>query len=220
LSAFIRLIASLAAANAVRQACFSAPPSSPTFLVQHRAGHALEIFVENGQKFSPAHGVGERGRAAQVAEPDHRVNLGAVAALDLSGQHLGAGLLAKIGVEQIDRRALERIDLGNPRQRDLNLPQSLEVGLAETAGPARRPGRGVDLPVGEFQRLREIVGDAFLAQICEDREIDRAVGLLQLPPDFLAVLEHLRDRAADIDIGLAYVVGRFQDAHFGVALAP
>src|SRR3546814_16244796 len=78
----------------------------PISALQDGAGDCLEVAVQQVEVLGARQGVGERRRAAQVAVPDDRRNVLAVAALDEAVQHALAGGGAEGGVEQRAYRAV------------------------------------------------------------------------------------------------------------------
>ena len=110
------------------------------------------------------------------------------------------------------RRQLD--DLDDPRQRRHDRPQRGQLLIGEAAGLLRGPARCVDQTVGEQQRQRDIIRDAFGAQVLDDREA-AAGGVVDAGAHLDPLLEHDGQRAglkfrrfqnpeidrADLDLG-------------------
>ncbi len=93
-----------------------------------------------------------------------------VAAANLAAENPLAGAVADIGVEQHGRGAPQADDLDVAGERRHHPAQEIELLIGEAAGlpggPARRVNRALDVE----QRDRDVIGDAFGAQVVEKRE--------------------------------------------------
>ena len=102
---------------------------------------AVEIVIENIDHGLGRQPVRQRGKAAQIRQPDRRMHGIGVAAPDLAAQNPLAGAVADIGVEQDRRGAAQADDLDQPGQRRYQRSQTVELFVAEAArllgGPAR-----------------------------------------------------------------------------------
>ena len=100
----------------------------------------------------------------------------AAAAGDLAVEDALAGAVADVGVEQVDGDPPVEVDLeqqAHHRQQVLDLRQILAREAARAVGG---PGGAVDPAVAEGDRQGDIVGQALLAQLVEQREGELAVG--------------------------------------------
>ena len=84
--------------------------------IDHRPGDGVEIGIEQRQYLGQRQLLGQRGEAAQVAVPQHRVDDLAVTALDRAGEDALPGVGADVGVEQVARGAAQLLQLGNRRE--------------------------------------------------------------------------------------------------------
>ena len=142
-----------------------------------------------------------------------------VAAPDPALQNALAGAAADVGAEQGGRDPAQRVDLGEARKRQPDRLERGDVGVAEAARAQRGPADRVHLAVGERQRLDQIVGDAFGAQLLDDLVVVRAVRGLDPATDRLGGLEDDPDRTLPIGIALEHVVGGLADLD-ALAAAP
>ena len=189
-------------------------------VLEHGTEHAFEELVEQAQELAAAHRVGERRGIAQVAEPDHRVDVLAVAAADVAGEHLLAGLLAQVGVEDVVRDAPPGVDFGDAREGRHDAAQRVDLGVAEATGPPRDEARGMDIAVDKAHRQRQEVGGAFLAQLLEDREVQRPLATFDAAPDFDVLGIDHADRALEVLLGVLDADRRRSDLHRVAGLGP
>ena len=82
----------------------------------HRLGDGVEVGVKQRQHVGERLLFGQRGKTAQVAIPQHRVNDFAVAALDGTGENTLARVGADVGAEQVARGTPQLLQLGNRRE--------------------------------------------------------------------------------------------------------
>ena len=145
---------------------------------------AIEIVVEDVDHGFGRQPVGQRGKAAQIRQPDRGLHGFGMAAADWPAENSLAGAVADIGVEQRRRGAAQADDLAEPRQRPHDRSQRVELLVAEAARLFGGPARGVDR-AGEKKRQRDVVGDALGAHVVEERKTP-AFGIVQpisdLPP--------------------------------------
>jgi hypothetical protein len=163
---------------------------------------AIEIAIEKSDELERRHPVGARGKAAHVREPDRGADRLDIAAADAAGQDALAGAAAHICVEQHDRVAMARADLGDARQRQLEPPKSRELRGGEAPGLTRRPARGMHLAVREDQRLHEVIGRTLLPQVRQHGEIEGAIGIREPSPHANTVIADVHDRAMAEAVGL------------------
>ena len=120
--------------------------------------------------------VGQRGKAAQIRQPDRGMHRLGVAAPDLAADDPFAGAVADIGVEQHVGGAAKVDHFDQPRQRRHDQSQRRQLIIGKAAGLLGGPARGVRRPLDEQQRHREIVGNAFAAHVVDNRKTP-AVGI-------------------------------------------
>ena len=130
-----------------------------------------------------------------------------------------AGVPADIGVEQVDRRVTQRVDLDEARERPADGVERREVGVVEAAGSGGGPADRIDLAAGERQRLDQVVAHALGAQLLDDRVVLRAISSLDPQADRLRRREHDPHRAAVVGLALEHGVVGVGDHHL-LARAP
>ena len=91
----------------------SASPPSPTTAVNHR----FEIVVEHRDQAIARKRIRERSEAAQVAEPDDRVDRLRRAARDRAREHPLSGAMADVGVHQMACDSPRRLQLDDDCER-------------------------------------------------------------------------------------------------------
>ena len=143
-----------------------------------RGDLAVEIMVEDLDHGLGRQPVRQRGKAAQIRQPDRGMHGVGVAAADLAAEDALAGAIADIGVEQHRGGAAQADDLDDPRKRRHDRAQRRHLLVGEAAGLLGGPARCVDRAVDEQQRQRDIVGDAFGAHVVEERKA-LAVGIVR-----------------------------------------
>src|SRR5580704_14300159 len=90
--------------------------------------------------------VGEFRRAAQVAVPQRRGDLFAVAAPDQAVQHGLAGALAEIGMGDVLRDAAFELRLQRDTERAGDALQLPDLVVGEAGGPVAEPGSEDSVP--------------------------------------------------------------------------
>ena len=144
-----------------------------------RRHHQVEGVVEHRHHFGPGHRVGQLGEAGNVGEQDRRLDLLAVAAVDLAVQHLVAAIAPDIGRQHRGRIGPQQEGLGDPRQRPVDPLQHQCRLVAEAAIGLARPARRIGLAGRVDDRLHQIVGEAVGDQLVDDDVVVRAVGVGQ-----------------------------------------
>ena len=155
---------------------------------------AIEVTVENFDHGFGREPVRQRGKSAQVRQPDRRMHGLGMAAANLAAENALAGAVADIGVEQESRGAAQADDLDDPRQWRHHRLQCGQLLVAKSARLFGGPARGVDGAVHEYQRQRDIVGDALRAHVV-DKGKTLAFGIVDPQPDLPPLAEHDRQRA-------------------------
>ncbi len=186
--------------------------------LQHLAARGLErrhqgVEVAVQERDHPVSGqaVAQSGEAAQVGEQDHRVDALDVAAADPPLEDAPPRAVADVGAQQRARDPAERMDLGDPGERPRDRLERGAIGVREAAGPRRGPADRVDLAVRERERLDQVVGDALGAQLLDDAEVVRTVGIGEPAADRAAAAEDQRDRAREIALLLEQAVRPLAD---------
>ena len=130
---------------------------------------AVEIEIEDIDHGLGRQPVRQRGKAAQIRQPDRGMHGLGVAAPDLAAENPLAGAIADIGVEQRPRPcgagwmiSISRASGG------ISDRSAVELLVAETARLPGGPARRVNRPVDEEQRQRDIIGDALGAHVVEE----------------------------------------------------
>jgi hypothetical protein len=120
---------------------------------------------------------GAAGEAAQVAEPQHGVDLVGDAASDVAVEDAPPGVAAEIGVDQGLGDVGERLALDRKCQGRHQRAERRDMAVVEAFRPVRRPGRDDAVHAADPRVLAEaaqqgdVVGDALVAQVVEDREL-------------------------------------------------
>src|SRR3974390_1527007 len=115
----------------------------------------------------------------------------------MPGEHTLAGILADISGEQIAGDAIPGADFGDPGQRRDHRLDRLDLGIAKTAGLPCRPGREMHLAAGKMQRRHEIIRDAFVAQVVQNRIVHHAVRIGKPAPKGFAGIAHVHHRTVE-----------------------
>ena len=163
-------------------------------MLPDRGNLAVEIMVQHVDHGFCRHAIGQRGEAAQVGQPDRGIHGLGMAAPDLAAEDAFAGAVADIGIEQARRGAGQADDFDHARQRLHDAPQRRQLFIRETARLFRGPARAVDGAADKGQRQRDIIRDAFGAQLIDDRET-LARGIVDAGSNFQPLLEHDFQRA-------------------------
>ena len=183
-------------------------------MLPDRGNLAVEVIVQDVDHGFRRHAIGQRGEAAQVGQPDRGIHGLGMAAPDLAAEDAFAGAVADIGIEQARSGAGQADDFDHARQRLHDAPQRRQLFIRETARLFGGPARSVDRAADEGQRQRDIVRDAFGAQLIDDREA-LAQGIVDAGANLQPLLEHDFQRAgvkirrlqdieidrADLDLG-------------------
>ena len=164
--------------------------------LRHRARRRVEEGVERIEIEPARQPFGHGGGAAQVGEPDRRLDLLPVAAPDRAFQHPPPRAPAEIGVEQGAGRRPEDMDLEQPAEQPDRTGDPAERPGGEAPGVPRREGHGVQLAVGKEHRQRRIVRRARRRQIVQDRVVERRVLAGEAATDRARALVERRQRAA------------------------
>ena len=181
-----------------------------------RVDGGLGIIVEKRNDFVRTDVFGDRGRAAQVGKPQHRVDALGHAARYPAAQHLLGGVAPEIDPAQRSRD----IDLGGGFDREPQhrheVAQRRQALLAETVGTPGQPvgidavhladGSGFTEPMHERHEMTV----AFCGELVDRREVERgAIG--EIDPQFvMAVLEHVKEgRAPPVLRRIALPVGPY-----------
>src|SRR5262249_27789515 len=112
-------------------------------------------------------------------------------------EHALAGILADISSQKIAGDAIPGADFGDPRQRRNQRLDDLDLGIGKTAGLPCRPGREMHLATREMQRRHNVIGDAFVAQVVQDRVVYHAVWMGESPPKGLAGIAYVYHRTVE-----------------------
>src|SRR5205814_1275231 len=140
-------------------------------MVADRRDLAVKILIENIDHGLGRQPVRQRGKPAQVGQPDRGVHRLGMAAANLTGHDFFAGAIADIGIEQYRGGAAQADDLGVPRQRRDYQAERIELLIGKATRLFRGPARGVNgTIVDERHRQRDVVGNALRAQLLDDRE--------------------------------------------------
>ena len=135
-------------------------------------------------------------------------------------EHLGAGVRAEVGLEDVATLAQVGIDLGDAGERARHLAQRRDLGFVEAAGAPRGERRRVHLAVQERERQSEEIGDAFLAKVFQHREIDRAMPFAEAAPHLAVLGEDGADRTLQVLVRLQKVISGFVHLHLVGGLMP
>lgn len=108
-----------------------------------------------------------------------------VTAPDLPGEDAFARTRSDVNAQQPGCRAAQPDDLDNPRQRWNECSQTLDLGVGEATGLARRPARRMNLAIGEVKRNADVVGDILSLHLHQEWRIGGNVRISQAPPNFL-----------------------------------
>jgi len=143
-------------------------------MIEHRGRRHLEVAPEQLEERLGGQAIGERRRLAQIAVPQRRRDLLAVAAPDQAIEHRLARALAEIGVGNILRDAA--LELGFERNGEL-AGDALELGdlaVGEAGGPVAEPGTedAVLRHAVEAHHEHDIVGAARHPHFLEGFEIE------------------------------------------------
>jgi hypothetical protein len=164
-------------------------------MAQDRRDLTIEIAVEQLDQCRRRYSVGKRSKPAHVGEPDRRPDGLGKTSPDLARQDARTGVLADIGVEQIDRGAAQRIAFGDAGQGRAECLECRAVAIGKAAGMAGRPGADMHLAIAELDRKGQVVGAAFGAQIVKLGKGAR-FGAIQPQPERPNLLVDGGDRAA------------------------
>src|SRR5690606_18096047 len=104
-------------------------------------------------------------------EPDHRVNVLAVAAPNAALEHALAGLPTEIGAEQRHRLVTLQEYLHQAADERHHLVHQAELPGCESAGLVGGHGHGIDLPVAELDGHGDIISTAGGADVGQHREV-------------------------------------------------
>ncbi len=137
----------------------------------------------------------------------------------MPGEHLLAGLLAEVGVEDVARRALPGVDLGDAGEGRHDAAQRVDVRFVEAARAAGGEARGVNLAADELHRQREEVRPALVAQLFQDREIERAA-VANAPPHLDVLREDDLQRTPQVLVGVLDADRRADDLDGVARLVP
>ena len=151
----------------------------------------LGIVVQQRDDLGRLGGVGDGGEAAQIGEPQRRLDAVGDAALDASLQDALAGIAAEIDLDQGVGDPGQRCALDREPKGRREAAQGHDIGVAEALGVARRPGRvdAVHLAdrgaLGEATDEDDIVGVPLILHLLDAGEVDR-IAKGDAPPQFLA----------------------------------
>jgi hypothetical protein len=162
---------------------------------QDGAGHALEVVVQQLEEDGAGQPVGESGRAAQVAQPDHRVDVLALAAMDQAVQNPLAGEVSEVGFQYDLGGPAQRVHLHQPGEHRQHLGDRPQLGGGEAARPIGGERHRVDAAVGEHHGQGGVVGGALGAQLLEDGEIQDGAGDVEAAANRACALEEQGVRA-------------------------
>ena len=179
----------------------------------HRAGRAFEETVQQFQKHRLRQLLGQARGGAQVGEPNHRVDVLAVAALNLAREDAPPGVGAEIrrhhilgqplahGQAEHHRQArLQAAQVGHlrrvPAARRIGTPSHKHAVLLVGIGVADRPAR-----VAERRAHGEVVGDALGRQLREHRIRQALAGRGAQAVFADVVLQHVAQRALPPSVG-------------------
>jgi hypothetical protein len=146
----------------------------------NRRNDRIEVVVKHRDHMLGG-GIGDAGEAAQVAEPQHRVDAFGDAAGDPALEHAPAGVASQIGLNQIFCDAPERSGFHRECQKRHQVLQAEKVRVAKPAGRIGHPGRIDAIHVADDAIVREpiddrrIVGHPGRAQFRKDRKFALAL---------------------------------------------
>ena len=181
-------------------------PSSPTYFVDRkhreqpvahelqnlaavlkdRGDLAIEILIEDFDHRLRRQPVRQRGKAAQIRQPDRGMHGFGVAAANLPAEDPFAGAVADIGVSSI-AAVRRRLMISMIRARGgITERRRVQLFVGEAARLLRRPARRMNRAIGELQRKRDIIGDALGAHLLDDRKARCCSGSSDAAPDLLS----------------------------------
>ena len=178
-----------------------------------RRNLAVEILVENFDHGFGGKPVRQRGKAAQIRQPDRRLHGLGMAAPDLSAENAFAGAVADIGIEQDRRHEAQPRDFDQSGKRRDQPAQGLELHVGEAARLFRGPAGCVHRAVDIEQRQRDIIGDALRAQIIKQRKVLR-VRTVDQRSDLAPFAKDDRERAGAKLLRIQHLVVGTADHNF------
>ena len=92
---------------------------------------AVEILIENVDNDFRREPVGQRGKAAQVRQPDRSLHGFGMAAANLARKDALAGAIAHIGIKQRGRVAAKLEDFAQTREGTRDLAQRVQLFVGE-----------------------------------------------------------------------------------------
>ncbi len=172
-----------------------------------RRDDRVGVVVEQRNDLLGLGAVGNAGVAAQVAEPQHRLDPVGDAALDAPAQHPPPRVAAEVGLDQglgdpAERRRLDREPEVRNQTRD-----GVDVRVGKALRPVGHPARIervhlADDAVGvEPVEDRDVFGERGLEQFAQDRKLGRRLGTDAPPQQGLAVGQHPEPRACPPALG-------------------
>ena len=169
------------------------------------------MVVQNAEHDRRRLRVAQYGEAAQVRDPDNCVDRFVDAAIDGAVENPPAGAPADIGAGDRLRDRPHGEYLDDQRQRWHQRREAPDLGVGKPSGDGGGKARGIGAAVAERHRQHDVVCHALAAQVVEDGEIVRAVGIGEPTPDAGTAFENQSYRAAQIGFrGLRLVVsGKF-----------
>ncbi len=178
-----------------------------------RRNLAVEILVENFDHGFGGKPVRQRGKAAQIRQPDRGLHGLGMAAPDLSAKNAFAGAVADIGIEQDRRHEAQPRDLDQSGKRRDQPTQGLELHIGEAARLFRGPAGCVHRAVDIEQRQRDIIGDALRAQIIKKRKV-LGVRTVDQRPDLASFAKDDRERTRAKLLRIQHLVVGTTDHNF------
>ena len=170
----------------------------------------FRIIVEERNDLVGPDALGNPGRAAQIGEPQHRVDALGDAARDAPAQHLGRGVAAEIDSPQRagDVDLLRRLDRQSQHRHEIAQCFQLPVAEAALAAGGEIGIEAVHLAersgVAEAMDQRDQMPMPALEEIADQRELERSlVGEID-PHLVIAIFEHVMEgRTAPVPGGFA-----------------
>src|SRR5665213_2459033 len=136
-----------------------------------RVAHRTEIAIEQIDQRVARQRLGQLGEASEIAEPDHGPDGFAGAAPDLAFEYAASGLLPDIGIQQGARGAAQRLYFEIERERGDHRLQQRQFIAVEPAATRGRQRQRLVAAVGERNGVHDVIGEAFAAQIFQNREL-------------------------------------------------
>ena len=187
-----------------------------------RVDRGLGVIVEERDDLVGRDGLADRGRAAQIREPQYGVDALGDAARDFSAQHLLGGVAAEIDPAERSRDIGVRGGLDRKPQHRHQVAQRRKALLAKTIIPPRHPVgiEAIHLPHGAGLAEAVHEGDEMLVtlggEIVDHREIE-LVAIGEIDPDLvMAVLEQMMEGRAAPGLGGIALIGRAIFEHFAL----